>query len=196
MVGDDGAGNQVGMAPGAQWIGCRNMDNAGNGTPGSYTECFEFFLAPYPIGGSAITQGVPSLAPAAIGNSWSCPPYEGCDVLTLKTVVDNVRAAGIEVVAAAQNAGPSCSTVRDPIGIYESAFTVGATDSTDAIAGFSSRGQSLPMAAIAASQTSARQGWACDQRIRSTRGAISAALRWRPPHLVGLFALIWSARPG
>ena len=59
MVGDDGAGNQVGMAPGAQWIGCRNMDNAGNGTPARYIECFEFFLAPYPVGGSAITQGVP-----------------------------------------------------------------------------------------------------------------------------------------
>lgn len=32
MVGDDGAGNQVGMAPGAEWIGCRNMDE-GVGTP-------------------------------------------------------------------------------------------------------------------------------------------------------------------
>ncbi|MBP1621972.1 MAG: peptidase and subtilisin, kexin, sedolisin, partial [Acidobacteria bacterium] len=26
MVGDDGGANQVGMAPGARWIGCRNMD--------------------------------------------------------------------------------------------------------------------------------------------------------------------------
>src|SRR5213594_1230963 len=25
-VGDDGMGNQIGMAPGAKWIGCRNMD--------------------------------------------------------------------------------------------------------------------------------------------------------------------------
>ena len=25
-VGDDGAGNQIGVAPGAKWIGCRNMD--------------------------------------------------------------------------------------------------------------------------------------------------------------------------
>src|SRR5262249_19674265 len=31
VVGDDGAGNQIGMAPGAKWIGCRNMDQ-GNGT--------------------------------------------------------------------------------------------------------------------------------------------------------------------
>ena len=41
MIGDDGAGNQVGMAPGAQWIGCRNMDQ-GNGTPARYIECMEF----------------------------------------------------------------------------------------------------------------------------------------------------------
>ena len=25
MVGDDGAGNQIGMAPGARWIGCRHF---------------------------------------------------------------------------------------------------------------------------------------------------------------------------
>ena len=45
MIGDDGAGNQIGMAPGAKWIGCRNMD-VGNGTPATYSECFEFFIAP------------------------------------------------------------------------------------------------------------------------------------------------------
>src|SRR5205814_7941350 len=25
-TGDDGLGNQIGVAPGASWIGCRNMD--------------------------------------------------------------------------------------------------------------------------------------------------------------------------
>ena len=49
-IGDDGMGNQIGMAPGAKWIGCRNMDE-GNGTPARYIECMEFFLAPYPVGG-------------------------------------------------------------------------------------------------------------------------------------------------
>jgi subtilisin family serine protease len=33
MVGDDGQGNQIGVAPGAKWIACRNMDAGGNGTP-------------------------------------------------------------------------------------------------------------------------------------------------------------------
>ncbi|MFQ5576955.1 MAG: S8 family serine peptidase, partial [Anaerolineae bacterium] len=36
-IGDDGAGNQIGMAPGATWMGCRNM-NGGDGTPASYLE--------------------------------------------------------------------------------------------------------------------------------------------------------------
>src|SRR5262249_22773970 len=45
LVGDDGAGNAVGVAPAAQLIGCRNMGR-GAGTPARYTECFEFFLAP------------------------------------------------------------------------------------------------------------------------------------------------------
>ena len=64
-VGNDGGTNQVGMAPGAKWIGCRNMDQ-GNGTPATYIECMEFFLAPYPVGGTpakAIRVWLPTLRP-------------------------------------------------------------------------------------------------------------------------------------
>ena len=42
---DDGGANQVGVAPGAKWIGCRNMDQ-GVGSPATYTECFQWFIAP------------------------------------------------------------------------------------------------------------------------------------------------------
>ena len=195
MVGDDGAGNQVGMAPGAKWIGCRDMDNQGNGTPASYTECFEFFLAPYPYGGSAITQGVPSLAPAVIGNSWSCPPSEGCDTQTLKMVVDNVRAAGIEVVAAAQNAGPSCSTIRDPIGIYDSAFTVGATDSSDTVAGFSSRGPVISDGSGRRKPDISAPGVSVRSTYPTNSWGYLSGTSMATPHVVGLFALIWSAAP-
>ncbi|MCK4452552.1 MAG: S8 family serine peptidase, partial [Anaerolineae bacterium] len=100
IVGDDGGNNQIGVAPGAHWIGCRNMDN-GWGTPAIYAECFEFFLAPYPIGGDPVSDGVPSLAPHVINNSWTCPLSEGCAWDTLQAVVENVRTAGIVVVASA-----------------------------------------------------------------------------------------------
>lgn len=137
MVGDDGMGNQIGMAPGAKWIGCRNMD-AGVGTPATYSECYQWFIAPTRIDGS---DPRPDLAPHVINNSWGCPPSEGCtNPLVLLTVVQNVRAAGIVTVHSAGNSGPSCATVRDPAAIYDESFTVGATNSSDVIANFSSRG--------------------------------------------------------
>ena len=40
--------NQIGVAPGAKWIGCRNMDQ-NVGRPETYTECFEFFIAPWDL---------------------------------------------------------------------------------------------------------------------------------------------------
>ena len=59
--------NQIGVAPGAKWIACRNMDN-GYGTPATYLECFQWFLAP---GGDS------DQAPHIINNSWGCPPARG-----------------------------------------------------------------------------------------------------------------------
>src|SRR5438128_154735 len=139
VVGDDGAGNQIGMAPGAKWIGCRNMDQ-GNGTPARYIECMEFFLAPYPVNGNP-NQGDPLKAPDITTNSWVCPPSEGCSVNTLQAAVEAQAAAGIMMVVAAGNAGSNCSTVQDPPSFYEASYTVGAlTTGTDTIASFSSRG--------------------------------------------------------
>src|SRR5436190_288027 len=136
-IGDDGAGNQIGMAPGAKWIGCRNVD-VGNGTPARYIECMQWFLAPYPIGGG---QGDPTKAPDVTINSWSCPPSEGCSANTLEAAVAAQGAAGIMMVVAAGNSGSSCSTVTDPPSLYASSYTIGALNTgTDTIASFSSRG--------------------------------------------------------
>ena len=76
--------------------------NVGDGTPATYIECFEFFLAPYPLGGTP-AQGEPALAPDVINNSWSCPPSEGCSASTLEAAVDALRQAGIVVVVSAGN---------------------------------------------------------------------------------------------
>jgi serine protease AprX len=45
-VGGDGGKNRIGVAPGAKWIACRNMEQ-GVGRPSQYIECFQFFLAPW-----------------------------------------------------------------------------------------------------------------------------------------------------
>ena len=195
MVGDDGAGNQVGIAPGAKWIGCRNMDSGGYGTPARYIECFQFFLAPYPLGADPHTQGVPELAPAVIGNSWSCPPSEGCSAGTLQAIVDTVRAAGIEVVAAAQNYGSGCSTIREPIGIYTNTFTVGATNSNDAIAGFSSRGPVSYNDSTYRKPDISAPGVSVRSAYPNNSWAYLQGTSMATPHVAGLFALVWSAAP-
>ena len=136
VLGDDGGSNQVGMAPQAKWIGCRNMDG-GAGTPATYLECFQFFLAPTRLDGSSPD---PTKAPDVTNNSWGCPTSEGCSWDTLQTAVDNQKAAGIMTVASAGNSGSSCNTVTDPPALYLSAYTVGSTTSSDSMSYFSSRG--------------------------------------------------------
>ena len=137
MVGDDGNGNQIGMAPGAKWIGARNMEQNW-GSPASYTECFQWFVAPTDLNGQ---NPDPSKAPDVINNSWYCPSEEGCTYPDmLRAVVENTRAAGIVVVVSAGNSGSACGSVSEQPALYQAAFSVGATDSSDNIASFSSRG--------------------------------------------------------
>ncbi len=98
--------------------------SAGVGTPTSYADCFQFFLAPYPQGGDPMTDGDPARAPHIINNSWSCPTSEGCDdPEILLDVVEAARAAGQFVAASAGNNGYSgCSTISTPIAIYDASF--------------------------------------------------------------------------
>ena len=193
-IGDDGGANQIGMAPGAKWIGCRNMD-VGNGTPARYIECMQWFLAPYPIGGG---QGDPTKAPDITINSWSCPPSEGCSANTLQAAVAAQAAAGIMMVSAAQNYGPNCSTVEDPPGIYAETYSVGALNTgTDTIASFSSRGpvtidgSNRMKPDISAPGTNTRSA----SNTSDNAYTIASGTSMATPHIAGAMALLWSAIP-
>jgi subtilisin family serine protease len=192
MVGDDGESNKIGMAPGAKWIGCRNMDQ-GNGTVASYSECFEWFMEPTDLNGM---NGNIYLRPHVINNSWYCPPEEGCDWDSLQLLVNNTRAAGIVVVVSTGNFGSSgCGSVNNPPAIYESAFSVGATDSSDNIASFSSRGPSdhtdLLKPNVSAPGYNVRSSIKVEYGSYGTASGTSMAA----PHVTGLVALLLSARP-
>ena len=192
--GDDGAGNQVGVAPGAQWIGCRNMDQ-GNGTPATYTECFQFFIAPTDLNGQ---NPNPALRPHVMNNSWGCPVSEGCTTRgELETVVNNTQAAGIFVEVSAGNSGPGCSSVTDPAAIYEASFSTGAIDISNSLASFSSRGPStfytpaLLKPNVSAPGVNVRSS----TRTSDTSYGNLSGTSMAGPHVVGVVALLWSARP-
>ena len=181
-----------GVAPDAEWMGCRNM-RSGIGTPESYTTCFEFFLAPYPQGGDPLTDGRPELAPNIINNSWGCPPAEGCNKESLRQVVETVRAAGLMVVASTGNNGVGCSGVVDPVAIYDATFSVGAHDSSGNLGSFSSKG---PVTADGSGRLKPDLT-APGVNVLSTyrfNGATSlSGTSMASPHVAGSVALIWSA---
>ena len=116
----------------------------------------------------------------------------------LRAAVEAQEAAGIQMVVAAGNSGPSCSTVSDPPSFYEASYTVGALNTgTDTIASFSSLGPvtrdgsnrtkpiSLPL-----ELTHAPLPTACDSCYTIASGTSMAT-----PHIAGAMALLWSAIP-
>lgn len=184
-----------GVAPDAQWIGCRNM-LSGVGTPESYTTCFEFFLAPYPAGGDPFTDGQPEFAPHIINNSWGCPPSEGCNKDSLLQVVETMRAAGIMVVASAgNNGGAGCSSVRDPIAIYDATFSVGALDAAGNLASFSSRGPVTADGSGRLKPDLTAPGVGVLSTYRFSNATTLSGTSMAAPHVAGAVALVWSAAP-
>ena len=188
VVGDDGRDNRTGVAPGARWIGCRNM-RRGFGNPGAYAECIEFFLAPYPHGGNPFTEGDVRLSPHVVNNSWGCPDFEGCFPDTLESAVEALRAAGIVMVVSAGNDGPACGTATTSPANYDAAFSVGATNDGGAIVGFSSRG---PVGSLVKPDVSAPGGWVRSSIPGSGYG-YAGGTSMAGPHVAGLVALLWSA---
>jgi subtilisin family serine protease len=178
MVGDDGGSNQIGVAPGAKWIACRACPTGS--CPDSYLiTCAQWIAAP---GGDAARR------PNVVNNSWGGGPGDAW----YRTYVQNWVAAGIFPAFADGNSGPSCGTAGSP-GDYPESFASGATDSTDNIADFSSRG---PSAFGGIKPNVSAPGVSIRSSVPTNGYDSYTGTSMASPHTAGAVALLWAIQPG
>ncbi|MBB4956364.1 S8 family serine peptidase [Micromonospora polyrhachis] len=180
MVGDDGAGNQVGVAPRARWItanGCCPTDAA-------LISSGQWLLEPTDLSGQNPDA---SKRPHIINNSWGTTTPS--DAPFLEDISLAWTASGIFGVWANGNNGPACQTSGSP-GSRKINYSVGAYDADHTIADFSSRGAGQDgeikpnIAAPGVNVRSSMPG-----NAYATMNGTSMAT----PHAAGAIALAWSA---
>lgn len=196
IVGNDGGQYKIGVAPGAKWIACRNMNND-VGSVSTYLECFEFFLAPYKLNGDPKTEGRPELAPHIVNNSWTCPPKEGCNGGELLQAVRALKAAGIFVIAAGGNGGPGCGSMVKAPGMYAGdIFSVGSYNHFyKDISPFSSWGPSAFNGALAPNLVAPGENVLSATIGGPDKYEYKDGTSMSSPQVAGTVALLWSARP-
>jgi subtilisin family serine protease len=143
---DAALGDTIGVAWGAQWIAANAIgDDTFELTP-DVLACFQWFAEP--DGDPGTIDDVPDV----IQNSWGVSEWQGyADCTSVwNLVIDNCEAAGIVVLFAAGNQGPTPASIDSPADRATSefnGFSIGAVDATNfgwpyPIAAFSSRGPS------------------------------------------------------
>jgi subtilisin family serine protease len=189
MVGDDGGANQIGVAPGAKWIAAKGCES-NTCSSSALLLSGEWMLAPCAFGDDPGDPSCdPDMRPQVINNSWG----GGGGETFYQATVDAWRAAGIIPVFSAGNEGPGSGTMGAP-GDFCNVIGVGATDLSDDIARFSSRGPGKAACPqkpdVAAPGVHTRSSIPTDD-YEDNQGTSMAA-----PHVTGCTALLLSMSPG
>ena len=195
-------GDSIGVAPGAQWIAGATIDRGG-GISETLSDAIETFQwAVDPDGNPSTMFDVPDVC----SNSWGVTDVHGvpeCDN-QLWSFIDAMEAAGVVVVFAAGNEGPSSGTIRRPADRNTTAFTtlaVGAVDGNSGtsfpVASFSSRGPVYcnPFGGGTAKPDISAPG--VNVRSASAGGGYTtlSGTSMACPHIAGVVALMRGANP-
>jgi subtilisin family serine protease len=169
----------IGVAPGARWIAARIFDNQGFSQDSWIHAGFQWMLAP---------NGDPALAPDVLNNSWGNPDGS---LTTFQADIARLQQAGMVVVFSAGNNGPLAASVDSPASL-PGVLAVGATDDSDLVASFSSRGPS-PWGEI--KPLVAAPGVRVRSSIPGGAYAWADGTSMAAPHVSGIVALMRSIHP-
>jgi subtilisin family serine protease len=184
MVGGDGGGTAIGVAPDAKWIAVKIFNDRGTTTATMIHRGFQWLLDP---DGNPATPDAPNV----VNDSWTMS-VGGC-YLDFQPDLRSLRAAGILPVFSAGNYGPTAGSVASPANNPE-AFPVGATNDADVVDPSSSRGPSACGQAVAPKLVAPGVGVRTTDLYglyRDVSGTSIAA-----PHAAGALALLLGAFPG
>lgn len=188
IIGGTGAGSNgkyKGVAPDCTLLAAKVLRGNGSGTTSDVMAGIEW----------AVQQGA-HVINMSLGSDGAC---DGSDALSV--LCDAAVAQGVALCVAAGNAGPGSSTVGSP-GCAKTVITVGATNDTDQVTSFSSRGPTsdgrvkpdvcFPGANIVACRaTGTSMGSPVNNLYTSASGTSMAT-----PHAAGACALLLQAKPG
>lgn len=192
IAGEGVGGVQIGVAPRAKLVIGKMLSGRGGGRLSQILRSMEWIANP-----DRSLAG--NLRPRVVNNSWGGPMSDDLRTDPFAQAVINWVQLEIFPAFAAGNEGPSAGTVGSPGGL-PAAFAVGATDESDNIARFSSRGPVVvidvdgqrktitkpEVSAPGANVLSSIPGGGYD----SFNGTSMAT-----PHVTGAVALIYQANP-
>ena len=195
IMGGDGPGpftEDIGIAFNAKFVAAKVLNSGGSGT---YAQCAE--------GLQFMADLKDSVDIKAVSNSWG--GSNGADTF-FYPITRTYISIGIVPVFANGNSGPNPGTVGCP-GSYSNVIGVGATDSTDAIANFSSRGPAPNQPPFNDPSTWLRSDWNLTKPQISAPGvAVYSCIpgggyaTWQgtsmaTPHVTGAIGLICQKNP-
>ncbi|OLF07822.1 hypothetical protein BLA60_26255 [Actinophytocola xinjiangensis] len=183
MVGDDGAANRIGVAPGAKWItanGCCPSDQA-------LVDSAQWMLAPTKVDGSAPD---PARRPHVVNNSWGT--VDPSNDPFMEDILTAWSDAGIFGVWANGNSGDKGCTSSGAPGSRVLNYSTGAYDSSNAIAPFSARG---PGQDGEVKPNISAPGVNVRSSLPGSQYGVLSGTSMAAPHLSGAVALAWSADP-